>query len=287
MGKNSLLLSKDKRVAGEIDVGGGGAPKVSPRTFEEARDRLSPMVAEASRQIDGLPLEACPDDEAVISLTLDPDDAAKSGFPEALMQDEGIEVVGSRPKASKPGRGSGGRASREDITTELFAIGHRDDIRNWSQQLPDWRSDRHSARSLLSVEEVSAPLPQSKIKGSFADEGRVTVETVLHSAARGPSILQSFVAFLDSQDVGAEIGRHFLVGGLCFLELDVPADRVTDIALFSRLRVLRRMPVLRIPGPTVGSARVPATDRNCPRSDHDQKMSGSHSSMMACVRTAH
>ncbi len=287
MGMNSFLLSNGERLAGEIDVGGGGAPKVSPRTFEEARDRLSPMVAETSSRIDELPLEACPGDEAEISLTLDPDDAAKSGFPEALMQDVGIEVVGSRPRAMSPDKRAQGRASREVITTELFAIGHRDDIRNWSQQLPDWRSDRHSARSLLSVEEVSAPLPQSKIKGSFADEGRVTVEVVLHSAARGPSILQSFVAFLDSQDVDAEIGRHFLVGGLCFLELDVPADRVTDIALFSRLRVLRRMPVLRIPGPTVGSARIPATDRNCPRSDQHPRMSGSQSSMMACVRTAH
>ena len=287
MGKNSLLLSKDKRVAGEIDVSCGGAPTVSPRTFEEARDRLSPMVVEASRQIDGLPLEACPDDEAVISLTLDPDDAAKSGFPGVLMQDVGIEVVGSRPRAMSSVKRNRGRASREDITTELFAIGHRNDIRNWSQQLPDWRSDRHSARSLLSVEEVSAPLPQSKIKGSIADEGRVTVETALHSAALGPSILQSFVAFLDSQDVDAEIGRHFLVGGLCFLELDVPADRVTDIALFSPLRVLRRMPALRILGPTVGSARIPATDRSCPRSDQHPKMFGSQSSMMACVRTAH
>lgn len=56
------------------------------------------MVSETSSRIDELPQAACPGDEAVISLTINPEYVAKSFFPHELMRDVGIEVIGSRPK---------------------------------------------------------------------------------------------------------------------------------------------------------------------------------------------
>lgn len=189
-----------------------------------------------------------------------PEYIAKSYFPHELMRDVGIEVIGSRPKRTVPERRSRGRDPVETITTELFARGRRSAIRSWSSQLPDWRSDRASANALISIEEISAPDPSTKIKGSLPDHGRMALETVLHASELELGMIQAFIAFLESQEIEAEPGRRFFAKGLCFLELDAPAERAAEIALFTGVRTLRQMPELRILRPTVRSAGIPTAD---------------------------
>lgn len=264
MSKQNFLLGKGERLTNDIVIKGGGAPKEAPYMFSEARSRLSPMVLEASTNIDELPQEACPLDEAVVSLTLNPEYIAKSYFPHELLRDVGLEVIGSRPKKVIPEKRSRDREPEEAITTELFARGRRAAIRSWSQQLPNWRSDRGSANALLSIEEVSAPAPQAKIKGALPDEGRMALETVLHANALELGMIQAFIAYLEIQKIEVALGRRFFAKGLCFLELDAPAERAEDIALFTGVRTLRQMPELRILRPTVRSAGIPTTDLELP-----------------------
>lgn len=264
MSKQNFLLGRGERLTDDIFVKGGGAPKEPPYTFSEARSRLSPMVTETSSRIDELPPAACPGDEAVISLTLNPEYIAKSYFPHELMRDVGIEVIGSRPKKTTPAKRSRGREPEEAVTTELFAKGRRSAIRSWSQQLPDWRANRGSANALISIEEVSAPVPHTKIKGSLPEQGRMALETVLHANELERGMLQAFVAYLEGQEIEVELGRRFFAKGLCFLELDAPAERADDIALFTGVRTLRQMPGLRILRPTIRSAGIPTTDLELP-----------------------
>lgn len=264
MSKQNFLLGRGERLTDDIVIKGGGAPKEPPYTFSEARSRLSPMVTETSSRIDELPQAACPGDEAVISLTLNPEYIAKSYFPHELMRDVGIEVIGSRPKKTTPAKRSRGREPEEAVTTELFAKGRRSAIRSWSQQLPDWHANRGSANALISIEEVSAPVPHAKIKGSLPEQGRMALETVLHANELERGMLQAFVAYLEGQEIEVELGRRFFAKGLCFLELDAPAERADDIALFTGVRTLRQMPGLRILRPTIRSAGIPTTDLELP-----------------------
>ncbi len=264
MSKQNFLLGRGERLTDDIVIKGGGGPKEPPYTFGEARRRLSPMVSETSSRIDELPQAACPGDEAVISLTINPEYVAKSFFPHELMRDVGIEVIGSRPKKTVPEKRSRGREPSEVFTTELFARGRRAAIRNWSEQLPDWRSDRGSANALISIEEISAPVPHAKIKGSLPEQGRMALETVLHASELEFSMIQAFAAYLESQGIEADLGHSFFAKGLCFLELDAPVERADDIALFTGVRTLRQMPSLRILRPTVRSADIPTTDLELP-----------------------
>jgi len=121
MAKQNFLLGKGERLTSDIVVKSGGGPKEAPYTFSEAQRRLTPMIAETSSKLDELPADACPRDEAVISLTMNPEYIAKSYFPIELIRDVGIEVIGSRPQKMTPEKRSRGREVTETVTTELFA----------------------------------------------------------------------------------------------------------------------------------------------------------------------
>ena len=98
----NFLLGHGERLTEEIYIASGGGQKEPPYTFRESVNRLSTMLDFAVSEIDNLPSDACPRDEAIISLTLHPEYIAKSYFPKALMSNVGMTVVGSRPKKITP-----------------------------------------------------------------------------------------------------------------------------------------------------------------------------------------
>ena len=261
MAQHNFLLGKGERLTTDISMKSGGGPKQAPYTFTEARRRLAPMVARTAAAIDDLPPEACPGDQAVISLTLNPEYIAKSYFPSELLHDIGMDVVGSRPRRTTPEKRSRGREVIETLTTELFAKGTRSTIRAWSESLPDWHLAHRGANELISIEEVAAPSARDKIKGQLPDLGRVALETVLHASELEAHtyMLQAFASYLEWCGIEAEFGRRFFARGLCFLELDAPVERTTEIAAFTALRALRKMPDLRVLRPTIRSEGMPTT----------------------------
>ena len=181
--KRNFLLGKGERLTESITVRGGGGPKDAPYTFSEAKGRLAPRLATATIAIDALPREACPDDQAVISLTLNPEYIAKSYYPLELLRSVGVTPVGSRPTRIKPEKRSKGRAPKETITTEIFVAGSRTAFRQWSSELPQWREIHAGGRDLLAIEDISAPEPKEKIKGPLPPEGQSVFEVVLHADA--------------------------------------------------------------------------------------------------------
>ncbi len=79
--QRNYLLGYGERLTTRVELSGGGGPKAAPYGFEEARDRLAPMVQRVASALAGLPAKACPDGQAVASLTLHPEYYAKSHFP--------------------------------------------------------------------------------------------------------------------------------------------------------------------------------------------------------------
>ncbi|ETD85433.1 S8 family peptidase [Rhodobacter capsulatus] len=266
MAKQNFLLGRGERLTEDVTVRSGGGAKQAPYTFFEARSRLTPMLGLAVKEVDALPADACPRDEAVLSLTLNPEYIAKSYFPADLLREVGIEVVGSRPKKVKPEKRSRDREPTETITTELFARGTRSAFRRWSQALPDWSLERSSADELVSIEAIAAPAPWTKIKGVLPEEGVLPLEIVLHAAELEGEVdaLEEFGSFLEARKLSRTFGRRFYAQGLCFLELDAPTERAEEIATFSSVRALRKMPELRVLRPTIRSSGIPSTAPTLP-----------------------
>src|SRR5713226_4846954 len=164
MTKRNMLLGKGERLVEDIAGVRGGAPTEHPYTFSEARTRLSPMLTRVVRGIDQLPAAACPDDQAVATILLNPEYIAKSYFPDDLLRSVGLEPVGSRPRRITPEKRSKARQPEETITTELFVMGPRSAFRAWRTALPSWNEDARGAKEITTIEQVAAPTVRDKIK---------------------------------------------------------------------------------------------------------------------------
>lgn len=266
MKKQNFLLGRGERLTKDVSVRGGGGPKQAPYSFVEAKDRLGPMLDSALYAIDKLPDDACPGDQAIIALTLNPEYIAKSYFPAALMLDVGVEVVGSRPKRVTPEKRSRSRTPEETLSTELFARGSRSALRTWRDSLPTWDESHPGSKDLVTLEVISTPDPKDKIKGGLPLGGVLPIEIVMHVAELEGETgeLEKFSRFLEVRDLPRDFGRRFYAQGLCFLELELPTERVEEVALFSTIRALRKMPELRVLRPTIRSSGVTSARPDLP-----------------------
>jgi hypothetical protein len=216
------------------------------------------MVSRTSNALDDLPADACPGDRAIAGVTLNPEYIAKSFFPADLLRDLGLEQVGSRPRRLIPEQKSKGRTPEEALTTELFVSGPRSAFRNWNERVARMDPESRVGLEIVTIEEVRAPAPGSKIKGDLPSSGMVVLEVVLHTdeISGELAVVASFAKFLQNRSVDAALERRFYSGGLCFLEVEAPVERVLEIAQFSALRAVRKMPALRVLRPTIRTAAL-------------------------------
>lgn len=252
MKKRNFLLGKGERLTEKVIVTTGGGPKVPPYTFGEAKRRLKPMLDHVVAEIDALPKEACPSDYAMATITLNPEYIAKSYHPTELLRAAGLETVGSRSRRVKPENRSKGREPEETVTTELFVIGKRQSFRRWANELESWNEAiTPGANQLVEFEQISFPEAAAKLKGTAEAKKNDVFEIVLHmseeDAERG--MLGQFQKYLTNLDIQADFDRRFYAGGLCFVEVQAPRLAVMNIARFSLVRVVRKMPKLRLLNP--------------------------------------
>ena len=259
MKKNNFLLGKGERLVQDIVSVRGGDEKQHPYTFLEARNRLTPMLDEVIYGIDRLSKSACPDDQAIALVTLNPEYIAKSYFPYSLFRTLGLELVGSKPRRITPEKRSRDRQSIESITTQLFVRGARPSFRAWRSSLPNWSADIPAAADLVKIEEITAPTIHDKIKGKLPKSGHTIFEVVLHAVANlgETDVLPRFREYLVDIGVDQKINYCFYAGGLCFVELGTSVEFAEDIATFTPVRTLRQMPRLRMTRPGFRVSHVP------------------------------
>lgn len=266
MTKRNFLIGKGERLFEDIVGVRGGGPKAATYTFEEARTRLTPKLAKMVRDIDALPSQACPNDQAIVAITLNPEYIAKSYFPHDLLTAAGVTAVGSKPKTIKPDKRSRGRPPEEAITTELFVLGTRETLRRWSVRLPAWQKAERGGKDLPSIEDVAAPIPKGKIKGELSKSQTSVFEVVLHTDELygEQAVLPEFRKYLKYIGVEASCDRRFYAGGLCFVEIEAPSGLAQQIATFSIVRAVREMPRLRILRPTIRTNDIPTQPLRLP-----------------------
>ncbi|MDE2751325.1 MAG: S8 family peptidase [Gemmatimonadota bacterium] len=245
--KRNYLLGFGERLAAPVEIAAGGGPKAPPYLFEEARRRLTPMLATAAGAFDKLPEKACPNGEAVASFTLHPEYYAKSYFPAGLLRSGGLRAVGSRARRIRPEKRSREREPEEAVTTELFVAGTRSSFHRLAEELPRWQRYSTGARHLPAIERISAIGADQRVRPLTKDREMLPLEVVLHASERPGDrfILAGFEAYLRDLGLDPDLERIFFAGKLCFLRLRATALQARDVAHFSFLRVVREMPRLR------------------------------------------
>lgn len=251
----NYLIGKGELLVTNTIAGGRKVDKRPVYTFPEARSRLEPMIGEVARSIDRLPADACPDDQAVAALTINPEYIAKSYFPIDLIKAVGLTTVGSRPRKIRPTKRSRGREPEETLTTQLFVMGRRSAFRNWESSISQWTGDDSVSNAFTTIEEVHAPSAQEKIKGALPPAGEIVFEIVLHTERLlgEHRTLPAFKKYLQRLGLNPKFERRFFAGGLCFVDIDAPVELADRIALFTPVRALRQMPRLRMMRPTFRS----------------------------------
>jgi len=256
MAKINFLLGKGERLTEQVKVNSGPMTKIAPYTFLEAKTRLEPMLSEVVRGMDNLPSDAFPDDFAVATITMNPEYIAKTYHPGDLLRATGLIAVGSRSKTITPEKRSNDRDPIESITTELFVAGTRPAFRKWAADLVNWNEVTPGAAQLIEIEEINFPVPEAKVKHVDYNEPTSVFEVVLHinEDLAEHHFLNAFRQYLKHRQISATFERRFYAGGLCFLEVEAPTERVDEIAQFSLVRVMRTMPSLRLLRPAFRSS---------------------------------
>jgi len=255
MAKKNFLLGKGERLTENVQIKSGFGEKLSPYGFNEAKERLQPMLNTLIENIDRLPSDACPDDFIIATLTLNPEFLAKSYYPGDFLRTAGLDVVGSRSRTITPEKKSKNRDVAETSTTELFVEGKRASFKKLAKEMPRWTEKTPGAKQIVEIEELNIPEPASKIKGVDMSEDNIIFEVVLHlneELSEG-KYLNMFKQYLEKKQIRPSFQRRFYAGGLCFLELEAPTRDAEYIAQFSFVRVLRAMPSLRLIRPAIRS----------------------------------
>lgn len=250
----NFLLGKGERLTSDIVPSGRKMDKVAPYTFDEARTRLVPMLSAVASAIDALPAAACPNGEAVSSLILNPEYIAKSYYPNNLLRNYGLRAVGSRESRVTPEKRSKGRTPEEKITTELFIAGSKNSFKRLAQEISAVTADSPVAKDMPVVEQMKLPSAKSKVKKISSTTKQIPLEVVVHASefSNDAYILKGFEDYIKGLGLEVDLKSRLHAGGLCFLKMMAPKDRIDDIAKFSFLRTVREMPRLRIQPATRG-----------------------------------
>lgn len=226
--------------------------KTHPYSFKENREVLLPQLAETNRQLRLLPEAACPADQAVAKFTLHPAYIAKTQFPRALLQDSGLESVGSRNRLVGPRHGP------IEQSTELFVAGTRTALRGLQDRLSALTDeDSAHATDFRKFESIAAMTPLDRIRGQYANwEGYWEVGLHLTRATDADAVRESFGTYAASCGFALNDDFRFDTGHLLFVPVGGASKQLTKLAEFTLLRVIRPMPRLRSARPVARTLPV-------------------------------
>lgn len=266
-GGAKFFLGYGERLTSRVAPPGGGGGPEPAYTFEEAAARLAPLVAATVSDLEALPRRACPENQAVGIITLHPQWMAKSYYPHRLLEAYNLRQVGSRPVAVRPEKWTKSTTPTESASSDLFVAGDREAFARWADDLV--KAPVRVPEQIRQIEAVRAPVAAERMRNVTEAERADgdLFEVVLHAseAPRDEFILAGFTDYAAMLGVEADLERRLYAGGLCFLPVSAPRDRVEELAQFAFLRVARPMPRMRgipsiersVGAPALGEAAFP------------------------------
>jgi len=247
--RRNFLLGRGESLTQQIAPPARMMKKAHPYSFTEALQTAQSQLGLIVSDIQSLPPGACPNDEAVVSMTLHPAYLAKSYFPDDLLKKAELRAVGSRSTTIIPRRDLRKKAADEpQVTTRIFVAGKRSTFRSLANVLPAWREDSPEATDLREVEELAPVTAAERMVIDPTLAGDV-YEVVLHVPGR--YVTTAFAEYVRNLGGVVRSEKSFTVRGLHFVPVRIGKSELEALAQFSYLRVVRQMPKMRSLLPTV------------------------------------
>lgn len=228
----------------------GNGDKAHPYTFEQARRRLEQQWISTADAIESLPELACPGGQAAVEVTLHPSYLAKSYYPSHLIRELGLHHLGSRATHIVPDKVVATRteeSGKAQPAPVLYLAGDAKRLAEFGQAAGRWSPlDANVADAFRRIERVSIPGRGrlKRLSDRFEKRDTIPLEVVLHNPEDFGNglIIRTFAQFMKSLNVKIDLERHRQAGGLAFLPIVAPRERLDDILEFSFLRALREAP---------------------------------------------
>lgn len=258
----------------------GGGVKYEPQTVEQAQMLLAPQITAAVEAVADLPQTLRAQDRIYVEAKLLPNYLAASYFPTELLAHVGAAPVGSRADIGQYITKAKSVAAQ---TRRIIFTVSDSGLRELQRLINDGgrtRTEEQAFAQIRELSEMSLPRESDVLRAPERIEEvppstPLSIwEAVLHprGSRLGEPIsldketLERWFDLIESE--GGEIHRDYVreVGGLTFTPVGLAADKVTSLARFNPLRVLRPMPAIR-PRPRFGTRslqRLTAPSTNQP-----------------------
>lgn len=242
------------------DIPGSAAPsdKKHPYTLPQAKRVLVPQLEAIASKVRALPAAACPFDVAVFGIELHPTYISKSFSPQRFLLEAGLVQVGSRTTRSIPRIELRKRAPKESDTTELFVAATRSTIYRLPSFAESLEEDTDAGDQFREIENFKSFDPVDRIRSGEKVTHQV-YEVGIHLSVGQPidEIQRAFAAYAKSCNFHVNSEFDFPFGGMLFVAVEGPSDKLQELAQFALVRVIRPMPRLRAARPVMRSNPIP------------------------------
>lgn len=243
------IIGQGESLSASISLNQGGGDKSHPYSFDEAAAQLSGQIEETIKNIDSLPDLACPDDQAVVAITLHPSYLAKSYHPRNLISGLGLRQVGSRERRDVVPR-IRVKETANSITSEIFVAGSRSALRKLRPSSTVISQSLGYQDEFRRIESVRA-LGIERLKSRGLDGDNIPIEVVVHVGEENNgasdaelTIIDGFYDWIEAIQGLEVVGDYRSIGALAFFNLRANTAVLNELIQFSFVRVARRMPRL-------------------------------------------
>jgi hypothetical protein len=246
MAHNNLLLGNGQALVGPTDWPSGRGNKSDVYSLAETRAHLHPQLELFASAAKSVPDGAAPRGEVVGKVLVHPEYLAKSYFPVSVLRAAGLRHVGTRSRTVQPRK----RLRKRDpdapmFTAELLVAGTAAQF-NVLDNLLMHSPAKGVQKDLSHIEDIALMAVTDRVRNVIClEDGMAALEVVLHADSGDDDILTAFAMWAEGCDGYADLSRVISADGLSFLPALVPFDRISKLASFSHLRVLRSMQPLR------------------------------------------
>ncbi|WP_158242616.1 MULTISPECIES: S8 family peptidase [unclassified Pseudomonas] len=243
--KERFLFGRGEKLTDKIPYKGSFGEPVPPYSLEEQVEHVDVMLNKLIEDISETPKDALADGKAVAALTLHPQYVARSGFPVDLLSEFSLRLIGSKPLKNQPRAGRGSENEEGIASTVLYIAGTGADFKRLKRALPDIVDGSDLGNDIIKIEQIESFKPADRILGDL-DKRSNSLEVIVHfDSAVDIGWEDDFQKYAKKSKVKLNMARSYQSRGLLFLSAEGSESSVRELAKFSFVRAIRKMPVLR------------------------------------------
>ncbi|ORT71035.1 hypothetical protein BTA49_10855 [Pseudomonas mosselii] len=239
--QRNLLIANGHELIGQLSWPRGGGKKWVPYTVSDAREALHQQILSIVDFAKGTPELFAPRREVTAKVVLHPAFLAKSYFPSTILRDSGLSILGSRPVVVTP------RVGRSDTpksleTASIFVSGTAGSFEAMDESLLSIYTSAGRQEQFARIELIDSYLAEEKLRISSDSRWPDYIHVTLHATEADADILASFKSMVE--ELGGRISsRGFrFVPGLTFVAVQIPPKKISQVAQFTRIRLVRSLP---------------------------------------------